>query len=269
MAQQLLFHPVELQAAFVVPVDSSQEGALFKAHNDAFSMAKKHFEKVMSAVLFTTNCEAVLRGIELKGGLEAIPRAGSLETQLPPFGRTMLRQSELHKLVRAYDIVSGDKYTDQILSWSVHRFVLGRQRTDDRDRLVDYVTAWESILLTQNGQPVPQELSYRFAVNGSSLITQSKSANSPVECYRNMKSPYAVRSQVVHGGGGADRSKALSKALRFGDFESIADVCNYLESKFREVIFLLADWTDGGRPYQRLNGWEELLWQENASQPRR
>ena len=108
------------------------------------------------------------------------------------------------------------------------------------------------------------ELSYRFAVNGSSLISRLKGAQSPIECYRKMKAAYAVRSEIVHGAAGGPQSKTL----RSGEFSNVDEVCNYLESKFRGIVFLLADLPDGGRLYQRHTGWEELLWPEgNASQP--
>ena len=264
MLQRLLSHPVELRVAFVVPVDTSQEGALFKAHNSASSIAEKHFEKVKNAVLLTTHGEAVLRHLVLKGGLEAITMGEPLETQLPPFDATTLRQSKLENLAKAYSLVSEDTNTDKILVRSIHRFVLGRQRTNHNDRLIDYVTAWETILLTQNRTAAMHELSYRFAVNGSSLISRLKGAQSPIECYRKMKAAYAVRSEIVHGAAGGPQSKTL----RSGEFSNVDEVCNYLESKFREIVFLLADFPHGGRPYQRQNGWEELLWPEgNASQP--
>ena len=262
--QWLLSHPVELRVVFVVPVDTSQEGALFKAHNSASSIAKKHFEKVKNAVLLTTHGEAALRHLVLKGGLEAITMGEPLETQLPPFDATMLRQSELENLAKAYNLVSEDTNTDKILVRSIHRFVLGRQRTNHNDRLIDYVTAWETILLTQNRTAARHELSYRFAVNGSSLISRLQGAQSPIECYRKMKTAYAIRSEIVHGAAGGPQSKTL----RSGEFANVDEVCNYLESKFREVVFLLADFPHGGRPYQRQNGWEDLLWPEgNAPQP--
>jgi len=56
---------------------------------------------------------------------------------------------------------------------SIHRFLLGRQRTDPFDRLVDFVIAWEAILLTQNGDPMKGELSYRFSVNGATVLNAS------------------------------------------------------------------------------------------------
>ena len=264
MSQQLLFHPVELRVAFVVSVDTFQEGALFKAHGKASSMAKDYFERAKNAVLLTTDGKAVLRGFQLTGGLETIPIGMPLETQLPPFVPTMLRQSQFENLNKAYNLVSGGKNIDQILRRSVHRFVLGRGRTDQNDKLIDYVTAWETILLTQNSTAAMHELSYRFAVNGSSLISRLKGAQSPIECYRKMKAAYAVRSEIVHG---ATRGRQL-KTSRSGEFANVGEVCNYLESKFREVVFFLADWPASGRPYHRQNGWEELLWPEgNTSHP--
>ena len=236
MAQLFLLHPTELHVPIVIPVDTLQEGALFKAQADALAKAGKLFKNARDAILLTTSSHATLGDVEIKGGLESIPQRVSLPPNLPLIIDTILRKSDLKDLITAYELISKGKRTDSTLNRSLHYFLLGRRRADLNDKLVDYVTAWEVLLLTQNGNAVKQELSYRFAVNGSSLVRYIANSRSPAESYRRMKAAYATRSDIVHG----SNSRHQSKTLKAGGFANTAEVCEYLESHFRKVVFGLA-----------------------------
>ena len=260
MAQRLLLHPTELRVPIVIPVDTLQEGALFKARTDALAKAGKLLKNARDAILLTTSGHATLGDIEIKGGLEAIPQGVSLPPDLPLIIDITLRQSDLNALTTAYELISKGNRTDSTLNRGLHYFLLGRRRADLNDKLVDYVTAWEVLLLTQNGNAVKQELSYRFAVNGSSLVRHIANSRSPAESYRRMKAAYATRSDIVHGSNNRDQSKTL----KAGGFANTAEVCEYLESHFRKVIFGLATLPSENRPYRKRGGWEDLLWPERS-----
>lgn len=260
MAQRLLLHPVELQTSIGVPVDTSQEGALFKAQGNALAGAGKLFGKARDAILLTTSAHATLGNIEIKGGLEAIPQGVPLLPSLPLIIGTILRRSDLKQLTAAYELISKGKRTDSTLNRSLHYFLRGRRRSDLNDKLVDYVTAWEVLLLTQNGNAVKQELSYRFAVNGTSLVSHIITSRSPSESYRRMKAAYAIRSDIVHGSNSRDQSKTL----KAGGFSNTTEVCEYLESHFRKVTFGLATLPSENRPYKKQGGWEDLLWPKRS-----
>jgi len=67
-------------------------------------------------------------------------------------------------------------------------------------------------LLTQDGNPVTQELSYRFALNGVSILFKVNRASDPKKNYKKMRSAYSTRSAIVHGGEDAERDNKLQPA---------------------------------------------------------
>lgn len=249
-------HPAELRVSITVPVDQSQDGAFFKAQNDAYQFANEIFYRILQAVLVASSGRARLSSISLKGGVEQLPIGRSISREMPPHANIMLGKKELSNICTAYDLVSGGQKSDKTLSRALHRFILGRQRGDLIDKLVDFVIAWEAILLTQDGNPITQELSYRFALNGASIISAAKKNTNPKEIYKKMRSAYSTRSSIVHGGEDKDRDKALQT----GDFRNLQELCDFLESNFRQVVFWLALTKPASRPYRQTGGWESLIW---------
>lgn len=67
-------------------------------------------------------------------------------------------------------------------------------------------------MLTQEGNPVTQELSYRFALNGASILFKVNRASDPKKNYKKMRSAYSTRSAIVHGGEDAERDNKLQPA---------------------------------------------------------
>ena len=121
--------------------------------------------------------------------------------------------------------------------------------------MVDFVIAFEALLLTQNGSAITQELSYRFAVNGASLLRLVLNSRDGQGIFRKMKAAYSVRSDIVHGAADVEQSKAL----RSGGFDSLRELSEYLETNLRRSIFWIESVPDKSRPYSMNNGWEELL----------
>lgn len=254
--QFLTDHPAELRVSVTVPVDHSQDDAHFKAKNDAQHVANELFNKVVEAILVTTRGKAKLSYITLKGGIEQISSGRSLLQEIPPNVNLTIRKGDLDKISAAYDLVSGGKRSDKTLSRSLHRFLLGRKRTDLVDKLVDYVIAWEAILLTQDRNPIPQELSYRFSLNGASIISSASRGVKPNDIYKKMKSAYSARSSIVHGGS----DNEIKEKLKIGEFANTHELCSYLESNFRRVLFWLISLNTTDRPYIKKGGWESLIW---------
>ena len=256
MEQQLAYHPVELSVPVTVPVDHSQEGAFFKNQNDAYSVATEIFSKILQAILVVSSGKAGVGHFELKGGLEQIPQGRPVSRGMFPQANIYLGVGDIANIEIAYELLSGGKKCDKTLSRALHRYILGRQRSDLIDKLVDYVIAWEAILLTQNGNPITQELSYRFALNGASILSKIRKTNIPNEMFKKMRSAYSARSSIVHGGDDKDRDKALKK----GSFKNLNELCNFLEESFRLVVFKLSSMKPKERPYRRAGGWEALIW---------
>jgi hypothetical protein len=249
-------HPAELRVPITIPIDCSQDGALFKAKNDALKVAFDIFNKIHQSILIVSNGTARLGSVELQGGLEQLPIGKSIIRDFPPHTNILLSTADVEKIRVAYDLLSGGKTSDKTFSRALHRYILGRQRPNLVDKLVDYVIAWEAILLTQDGNPINQELSYRFALNGASLIHIVRKDIAPNEIYKKMRSAYSTRSSIVHG----SADKDVEKELRIGDFSNLSELCNFLEDSFRLIIFHLSSVKAKDRPYRQSGGWESLLW---------
>lgn len=254
--QQLADHPSELSVFVTVPVDYKQDGAFFNTINDAQSVASQMFNKVVEAVLVATSGKAKLSAINLSGGIEHIPTGRVLSQEMPPHVNITLRKKDIPKIASAYDLVSGGRLSDKTLNRSLHRFLLGRKRADLVDKLVDYVIAWEALLLTSDGNPITQELSYRFSLNGAVLISSANIKTKPNEVYKKMKGAYSARSTIVHGGS----EKEIEKTLKAGEYNNIQELCGYLELSYRNVVFWLLALKSKERPYLKQGGWELLIW---------
>jgi hypothetical protein len=249
-------HPAEIRVSITVPVEHPEEGAFYKAKQNAASTASEIFSKTSQAILVATGGNVKVGAIDLKGGLEQLPIGKTIVKDIPFPKNVILGKSDVANIRVAYDLVSGGKRGDKILSRALHRFILGRQRADLIDKLVDYVIAWEAVLLTQDGTPITQELSYRFALNGASIICRTERGSDPSMYHRKMRSAYLTRSSIVHGGEDKDRDKAL----KIGDFKNLRELCDFLENNFRRVVFWLASMKADIRPYRQHGGWELLIW---------
>ncbi|MFC1542081.1 hypothetical protein ACFL50_06505, partial [Candidatus Latescibacterota bacterium] len=254
--QQLPYHPVELSVSITIPVDQTQDSAFFKVKDEAKSFAIQRFNKVIESILVAKSGDTKLSAINLSGSIEYIPTSRSLSQTMPPNVNITLRKNDIKKIASAYNLVSGGKLSDKTLSRSLHRFLLGRKRTNLVDKLIDYVIAWESLLLTQDGNPIAQELTYRFTLNGATLISSANKKTNTIEVYKKMKSAYSTRSTIVHGGS----KNEIIKKLKIGGYNSEKELCDYLESNYRKVIYWLIELKPRERPYKKKDGWENLMW---------
>ena len=62
--EQLSDHPAELRVSLSVPVNHKQKSAFFKAKNNAESVARQMFNKVVEAILIATSGKAKLSAIK-------------------------------------------------------------------------------------------------------------------------------------------------------------------------------------------------------------
>ena len=202
--------------------------------------------------------KAMLSFIELTEGMKQISGGRSIPSGTPPHVNITIRQRDINNINISYDLLSGGRSGDKTLSRALHRFLLGRNRSDLVDKLVDYVISWEALLLTQEGSAIKQELSYRFSMNGSSLINAVDKKQGKHELLKKLKVAYSTRSTLVHGGSDADMNKDLQK----GTFNSLQELCDFLEMNFRNSLFWLYKLKPKDRPYKKHHGWEELIWKE-------
>ena len=149
-------------------------------------------------------------------------------------------------LQKNFNYVCTEFGRDKVLTVAMRRFMLGQQRYSTEDRIIDYVIAWEAILLTINNSSSKTELSYRFGLNGSSVLAVCSLISERSEGLKMMRDLYNIRSTIVHGG---DVN---------GD-ELIRTVIN-AEQWLRVVILWLCSIPKNERPYCKAGGWETLLW---------
>ncbi len=249
--------PAELRVSITVQVDPSQKDAFITAANDALKTANDKFSKILRTILVISSGEARLHHVELKGGL------GNLGTSFVPGSREgrphpniILGVKDTVNIKTVYDLLAGSENGDKTLSLALHRYLLGRQRSNWVDKLIDYVIAFEAILLTQGGNAIHQELSYRFALNGASLLSKFYKPNIPNELFKKMRSAYSTRSIIVHGGEDEKRDNKLKE----GGFNNPNELCNFLEESFRYVVLGLSSMKPKERPYRQPGGWEILIW---------
>lgn len=251
------FHPTELRMTLKVPVDRSQRSAFFKAQNEAEKIGRNAFSKALDAILLLKAGNIDLSPQQFTGGFTGgRTRIGSLRAYIP-ISNVSIGRKDIPGIIKAYELVRGrSTEIDRVIARAFHRFLLGRKRMDLVDKLIDYVISWESLLLTKEGNPATNELSYRFSINGSSLITAISKTEDRKKHFKMMRSIYTLRSDIVHGGD----DKKITKNLDHSEFDSLNEACEFLEDHFKKAIWWLTSISSKERPYMKKDGWEELLW---------
>lgn len=236
-------------------VDESQENPHQHCASKASDTANEIFQKIVDASLVVFPNAVRASPIKIEGGVANIGQRIDFDP-IYPAPINQLDVAEREKIAVIYKCLSPSN-KDKTLAGSLHRFILGRKRRDTIDRLVDYVIAWEALLLTNEGSSLNQELSYRFALNGALLIRSVDKDASPTQINKQLRSAYATRSAVVHG----INDKERDEKLKVGDFSNLNDLCSFLENKYRLTIFQLAKIEPHLRPYRAAGGWDKLLWE--------
>jgi len=177
---------------------------------------------------------------------------------LPLFpGKIFINEEDVEPLKTSYRAVKKICNETGVLYSALKRFILGTNRVSPEDKLVDYVVAWESLLLTVDDKPVKGELSYRFGLNGSSVLHWTLPEISREEAFEFMRALYECRSIIVHGAGS---QKNLEKALAKVQAQDLSCMANRGGEYLRKAIFWMADIDEENRAYKSRGGWESLLW---------
>ncbi|MBW1682576.1 MAG: hypothetical protein JRJ83_14295 [Deltaproteobacteria bacterium] len=255
-AFQISSHTTELRMTFNMPVES-KASAFFDTENEATRVVRNTFMNVIDALLLTKDGQVGLGPQSVYGGpIGGVTEIGSYPRFIPN-PNVVIHKREAQRIAKAYGLVSGKaNESDKVISRALHRFLLGRRRLDLVDKFIDYVISWESLLLTQDGGPIKQELVYRFSINGSSLIATMSRNNDRKQLFKMMRCIYDLRSEIVHGG---DDTK-IDRRIKAGGFSNLDEVCRFLESNFKMALWWLIDMVNDDRPYMKKNGWEDLLW---------
>ncbi|MCH7848282.1 MAG: hypothetical protein IIB53_07960, partial [Planctomycetes bacterium] len=195
----LLLHHAELQATVTVQVPDDPEHALFNAQNDATNKARVLIDQGLAALRLATAGKLEKGPLSVEGGFIQGGVTYSLQPLFVHMSQVTMCKTRGEEARRAFEIIKSADDEDRVLSRALGRFQLGRRRFDPLDEIIDYMIAWESILLTSESQSDKQELSYRFSLNGSSILRFLPNAMTRRSAFTKMKCAYKVRSAIVHG----------------------------------------------------------------------
>jgi hypothetical protein len=252
----LLGHFAEARMTLRIPVDNEIEEPILSSFNAAQSDSEKAFNGVVSALRLYKSGTIELGPISIASFIFSATLGKIYSLYVSPHNKMLIDDSDIKPLQQAYRLVVACRKDDRVLDRALDRFLMGRQRPNPLDRLIDYVIAWESILLTVNGNPIMDELTYRFGLNGASVLKVSGVEPNCKDGLEMMKGIYSVRSKIVHGMSDIDIDKELKKM----GFDNIDALVNDVEERFRRVISWLSTLNVSERPYNKKWGWELLLW---------
>jgi len=134
--------------------------------------------------------------------------------------------------------------------FGLDRFSQAFDRPNQIDRLVDFVIAAESILLSDN-QPDRGELSFRAAMRASKLLTAE--GYSERDVFRLMRKAYDARSRIVHGGAPKDLE------LKGDTPASVTEFNGVLEQLVRDGLRKAVENPEVGNRLNKPDYWEGLL----------
>lgn len=248
-------HRTELQATIKVPFTDDEEPLICggtKAQHQAWQIGSD----VIAALRLNWPGDIATTGVSVYHPLIGTntSHVESIRSGLQPDSMKLGVQAE-KELRKTYNRIIAAR-EDRVLNTSLHRFLLGRRRDGRLDRLIDYVIAWESILLTISGNAKNTESTYHFSINGASLLHAAGVESDRHKGRRLMNNLYAIRSKVVHGGTGESIAEKIEDS-GYGDAYKLTDS---IEQQYRAVFAWLTGIPKQDRPYLAAGGWETMLW---------
>jgi|GEM_PF-5664127 len=248
-------HNTELQIRIKVPIDPNQEGSVIQSSFTGLEILEELVTDFLTALYLLKQGEILIGTKVLYGGIfDRLTTVRDLTRNMLNKS-VILGQDDAENLYSLYSLVNNSK-SDKILRRSLNRFVMGRARSSHEDRIVDYAICLESLLLTDNGKATSGELSYRFRLNGSSLMKIISPSSVGRDAYNFMKHVYEVRSKIVHG----ESDESIIKIVKKAGFNSLMEFCQTLDATIREIIVWLLSMDQHQRPYIKQGAWEDLLW---------
>ena len=123
--------------------------------------------------------------------------------------------------------------------------------------------------MTTPDKSAREELSYRFKLNGTSLLSKLIDIDKRT-LFKSLSEIYNLRSRIVHGSDTKDVVKSgkkyiellrISQEQDITEFEIFRLVCDQLEQWLVLIFEYMAGIDIEERPYKKPGGWEDLLWQ--------
>ena len=139
----------------------------------------------------------------------------------PPY---ILQDGEVDDLLFLNRVLDGLRTQNKFIEIAIERFNFASTRRRIEDRLTDYITAIEALMLSANEK---SELVYRLSLRIPALIGKTGSEKTRIK--RILKTAYAQRNCIVHG-------KKLKLARIDGKKYSTEDLTSALEDYTRKTI---------------------------------
>lgn len=251
----LLNHHAELRVAFNEPVNRAEPIGLLKAESRASSKLYGIVDSVIDSLRLLKPGDIECWGSTVRA--QFLSTMAYSHVALPIYGVGMhIGKKDCHNLALALRIITKTVHADAVLQQAINRFLVAKTRVRPIDRMVDFAIAWESLLLTSKGDEPQQELSYRFRLNGSSVLSKATKGLSRTNAFSRMKSVYDVRSAIVHGG----LPTKIEKRVKSNGFASLEALAAATEADFRNSVIWMNRLNVKSRPYNCEGGWERLLW---------
>jgi len=188
----------------------------------------------------------------------------------------IISEEQGKELVRAYKTIRIINH-DIILERAFDRFIIACKKenqnpnkinTQNWDKIVDFTIAFETLFLTANGSdPDKRELSYRFKLNGSSLLSNVIDKKQK-DIFNSLGKLYSIRSNIVHGGKEKDLAKLTDEFIKILNEDDpnykhpigkLILISNILKSWLQSIFNYLAELEHKERPYRKAGAWEDYL----------
>lgn len=251
-----LNHHAEVQCEIRVPKPTDRCDFFLAARDSAREIGEREINAVVDAFRLAKPGFIVAGPVELRSAFGS--EGYTFRLNVPNTFRSAMDigADDVPRLQQAFALLRDVSTSDRVLAAALNRFFIASTRPEPLDRVVDLTIAWEAIVCTQNGSPVKDELRYRFALHGSSLIAHVRVNDGKLGLYKQMQGAYDVRSEIVHG---SEKDKIDGKLKKSG-FDHATILANFLEEQFRLAVFWLCGLSPQDRPYRKIDGWLELLW---------
>lgn len=188
------------------------------------------------------------------------------------FDPPLIANHEIDRIVKSYKIIN-EAENDNILFTSMDRFFVAKKKgiqhiyrvnSPNWDKIIDYAIGFETMFLT----PVENELSYRFKLNGTTLISKIDNRDKRI-IFNALGDLYKLRSKIVHGGNSDSIIKLARKLVNTlslntvnheHDLGLLTLICNQLDDWFYKIFEFLSELNFDNRPYGKTGIWEDWLW---------
>jgi hypothetical protein len=188
-----------------------------------------------------------------------------------------LKLHQIQSIAKSYTILQLAA-SDEVLSRALNRFYIAKKEdlhspnlvnSPNWDKVVDFVISLETIFLSSPND-IKSELTYRFRMNGTSLLHDITDFDKKV-LFDVLGKIYSVRSRIVHGGIESRIVKEIDlifSQLNISDksegnsIGKLLIISNLLENWIRQLIEKLVNIEPENRPYKNEGGWEDYIWND-------